>query len=285
MRNPFEKDLRQEPGVRLYTGFCLAALLVMLLAMLEGGLGTWSLLPVLIGCVAVFAHWGIGPPVVLLLLGWLVAARANGLDPLASIFVLVAGRSGRSIMRLSLWRDTSPVADALLCAGTMAYVVGHYRLMSLVRHIFTPDPRREAALKKKRKGTAAPTTATDPEVTLAPRRPAGRVEPPEAIRLVLSVPLWLGLAYLLREWLADEPAPLHMEPRLWHGLLVIAGTAVALAAGSAVLAYARQASATPEAALLYLQDQVWRDTRREQSRINRWLVWARLRWQRRKERS
>jgi len=60
---------------------------------------------------------------------------------------------------------------------------------------------------------------------------------------------------------------------------------VALAAGSAVLAYARQASATPEEALLYLQDQVWRDTRCEQSRINRWLVWARLRWQRRKERS
>jgi hypothetical protein len=283
MPNPFEQDLREEPGVRLYTGFCFAALLVMLLALLENGLGVWSLLPVMIGCLTVVAHWSVGPPLVLLFLGWLVAARANGLDPLASVFVLLAGRPGRSLVRLSRWQDTSTVADMLLCAAVLAYIIGHYRLLSLVGHIFTPDPRREAALKKKRKGTAPPTTATDPEVALGQRRGAARVLPPEVVRLLLGVPVWLGLAYLIGEWLAEEPDRLEVGRPGWHALLVIAGTAVALAVASAGLGYARQCSATPEEALLYLQDQVWRDTRREQSRINRWLVWARLRGQSRKE--
>jgi hypothetical protein len=41
--------------------------------------------------------------------------------------------------------------------------------------------------------------------------------------------------------------------------------------------------APTEENLLYLQDQLWQQTRHEQATLNRWLVWARLRWQRRKE--
>ena len=50
-----------------------------------------------------------------------------------------------------------------------------------------------------------------------------------------------------------------------------------------MLAYLHQARAGPAASLLYLQDQLWQQTRREQNRINRWLTAARLWWQKKKE--
>jgi hypothetical protein len=50
-----------------------------------------------------------------------------------------------------------------------------------------------------------------------------------------------------------------------------------LAATAALLGYLRWARATPEESLLYLQDQAWAATRSEQRRLNRWLIWARLR--------
>jgi hypothetical protein len=60
---------------------------------------------------------------------------------------------------------------------------------------------------------------------------------------------------------------------IWVVLAVVGATVV-------VAGYLRQAAATPEEALVYMQDVVWRATRREQSHLNRWLAWARLRAQR-----
>jgi len=54
---------------------------------------------------------------------------------------------------------------------------------------------------------------------------------------------------------------------------------------AAALAYTKRALASSPENLLFLLEQLWRETRREQSRANRWLTWARLRAQRRKERS
>jgi hypothetical protein len=51
---------------------------------------------------------------------------------------------------------------------------------------------------------------------------------------------------------------------------------------SALLSYLAQGRARPEEAALVLQDEAWRETSREQRRIQRWRVWARRR-QRRKE--
>jgi hypothetical protein len=41
---------------------------------------------------------------------------------------------------------------------------------------------------------------------------------------------------------------------------------------------------SPEEAALYLQDELWRQTRREQARLNRWLAWAEKREARRRAR-
>ncbi len=72
---------------------------------------------------------------------------------------------------------------------------------------------------------------------------------------------------------------------LWHELLLIflVGATMAVLWGAA--AYLDWATATPEEHLLFLQDLAWRETRLEQNQIHRFLVWARLRAQRRKEQS
>ena len=50
---------------------------------------------------------------------------------------------------------------------------------------------------------------------------------------------------------------------------------------SGLIAYLGQYRLTADEAALYLQDELWRQTRREQSRINRWLAWAVQRHKRR----
>jgi hypothetical protein len=103
--------------------------------------------------------------------------------------------------------------------------------------------------------------------------------------LAIVAAVWAVAAALL--WLAlstAEPPPA-MAPGVWRGVLLVfvIGLTAAVLAGAA--AYVAWASATPEEHLLYLQDQLWRETRREQNRVSRFLTWARLRVQRREERA
>jgi hypothetical protein len=178
------------------------------------------------------------------------------------------------------WRFQTPtLMDLVLCIAVLAYVLGHYRLLSLVRSIFPPDPRRRHSDSSQ-------------------RRAAHLVTGREMALVGLAVPVWTGLALLVWVWMneSDLPPALHLPdipgqtllgmPRelwhlvwlLWHGLLVLAVAGI-------VAGYLRRATATAEESLLYLQDQCWRLTRREQSVLNRWLTWARLRAQRKKEAS
>ena len=76
-------------------------------------------------------------------------------------------------------------------------------------------------------------------------------------------------------WLDD----LHM----WRALLVVWLMGIALAGAYSFLAYLGRAQASAEESLLYLQDQLWTEMRGEQRRINRWVVWRRLRTQRKEE--
>ena len=57
------------------------------------------------------------------------------------------------------------------------------------------------------------------------------------------------------------------------------------AGGAAVLAWLGRMLASRQQSLMFLQDQLWAQTRGEQRRINRWAVWARLRRQRKEEKA
>jgi hypothetical protein len=240
--------------VRNYTLLCLAALFLLVVYLADGGLGWWSLLPALIGGVALLALWSIGPPLVLLSLAGLILANA------------------RSHWRSPYWaRDKVPtMMDLILCAAVLAYVLGHYRLLSLMRHVFPLDPRRLPG-----------SGFVDP----ARRRSANLVGAREMARLLMALPLWTCLSVVFWYWMMEEEIPLGMPREVWQtlrlvwaGLVVVAGTGI-------VAGYLRQTLATPEESLLYLQDQLWRQTRREQGSLNRWLAWARLRARQGRERS
>ena len=73
-----------------------------------------------------------------------------------------------------------------------------------------------------------------------------------------------------------------IAPALWHLALLLWSFSLFLIVVFGVIAYLGQRRLTPDEAELYLQDELWRQTRREQSRLNRWLAWA---VQRRKRRA
>lgn len=244
----------RHPAVRNYLLFCLAALFLQIVCLAERGLDWWAVVPAWIGGVSLLARWSLGPPLVLLSLTGLLLAQA------------------RLRWSAAFWmRERVPsLLDLILCAAVLAYIMGHYRLLSLQRHIFPMDARQPPG-----RGVAAS----------ARRRSADLVNGWELALLVLALPLWTGLAVLIWGWTMGESWPPggagEVDRLLW---IIWVGLAVVAALGTAA-AYLRQANATPEESLLYLQDQLWRQTRREQGSLNRWLAWARLRVQRKREKS
>jgi hypothetical protein len=251
---PTPAELRSHPAVRNYMLLSLAALFVLVVCLVDRGLRWWSLLPALIGCMSLLAPWSAGPPLVLVSLTGLI----------------LSGTRYRWGYLYGVGMVVPTVMDLVLCAAVLAYVIGQYRLISLLRDVFPTDPRRS-------RGGASPETAS--------RRPADLVTPKELALVVLALPLWTGLSVAAWRWLIDETPSLDIERDAWRGLLTAWAVIVVVGVVAAVAGYARQNTATPEEGLLYLQDQLWRDTRREQSGLNRWLVWARLRVQQRRETS
>jgi hypothetical protein len=249
---PREDDLRSHPAVRHTTLACLAALLFLLMALMDQGVGWWALLPVLIGSLALVANWSSGPPMVILSLAGILLAHS------------------RYRFRFPSWtRNRLPtMTDLLMCGAVMTYVIGHYRLLALLQNIFPVDSRRQTSRRAPNPGE---------------RRSPSLVSSGELALLLVSVPFWLGAGAVASVALMKLKPILDLPGEMWHTLVVVWGFGLALAVGSTVANYLRQTRATPEESLLSLQDQLWRETHHEQASVNRWLVWARFRQQTRKE--
>jgi len=152
-------------------------------------------------------------------------------------------------------------------------------------------------------------------------RPPETVDAGELTALLLTVPLWTALGFVAWTVLNEQEAPLaaptagdweswreqrnwtvypsrsEAEPPrrswtvrqelawegAWRLVLVVCVGVVGLLLASTAFGYLRRLRAPVAENLLYLQDQLWRATRGEQSLLNRWLTWARLRAQKRKE--
>jgi hypothetical protein len=247
-RKSGRRELRSHPAVRNYMLFCLASLFLLVMCLADRGLEWWGLVPALIGCLTLLTHWSHGPPLVLVALAGLL------------------GMSGPpSRWSYSGWSrfQTPTLMDLVLCVAVLAYVLGHYRLLSLLRYIFPADARRPRAG--------------------AQRRSADLVNAWEMALLGFALPIWVGLAVIVWTWMMEGVPPWGMPRELWRVLRLLWAVLAVLAVTGIVINYLRLATATPEESLLYLQDQCWRHTRREQSCLNRWLTWARLRAQRKKE--
>jgi hypothetical protein len=248
---PPSGELRSHPAVRNYMLLCLSALFLVVVCLADRGLEWWCLLPALVGCLALLASWSHGPPLVLVLLAGLLCIPSSSSR-------WVYGRWPRF--------ETPTLMDLVLCIAVLAYVVGHYRLLSLIRPLFPAD-----------------STRSDDAATVSRRRSADLVTAWELALLALSLPVWTGLAMLIWVGMTEDVLVLGMSHQTWHTLLLVWAALTLVAATGIISSYVRLTTATPEESLLYLQDQCWRHTRREQGLFNRWLTWARLRAQRKKE--
>ncbi len=252
------QELRAHPVVRNYMLFCLAALFLLVVCLADRGLDWWCLAPALIGCLTLLTGWNYGPPLVML--------------SLACLLGMVGPRWRWTYVSWSRFQ-TLTVMDVCLCVAMLAYVMGHYRLLSLIRHIFPVDQRRSRG------------SPPDP----IQRRAPDLVKSWEMALLGFALPIWVGLAVLVWALVMRRPIigalPLDIPAPVWRTLQIVWTSLVVLAATGIVASYQRWTTATPEEQLVFLQDQCWRQTRREQSSLNRWLTWARLRAQRKKESS
>jgi hypothetical protein len=288
-----------DAGVRNYTFLGLAALLVLLLVLLERGVGMWALLPVLIGFGSLLLRWSPGPLLVLVTLAGLLFASALGRYP-----ALGSHRTFASVL-----------SDLLLCAAVLAYVAAQYRLHGLVLFLFPRDPRRPGAVPPR---SGRPPAGPRPSTALPQRRSPALASSSELVLLLLAVGLSVALALVCRQQLVpDGPfvrfaggdwdtaldeggesrylsGPLAAAALVWRGRfpflevlwsvrLLLWSLGAGLLLASALIGYRAWGRLTPAEATLFLQDTAWAETRGEQRRIHSWLVWARLRRSRRKD--
>jgi hypothetical protein len=223
----------------------LAAVVVLGVALVQTGVGRWSVVPTLIGAAGLAFRWRSAP---------LVLLAAVALTQLGVVWMFGPGFAPLSP------RGRLPV-ELSLCAATLAYVMAQYRLFGLTGSVFPPDARR--LLDK------------------PPPRDAARVPAAEApVALVTVAAATVGVFFLWQVIVAVPPA-LNIRPPVWEaGLLIwLAGAALALTAG--VIGHLGWRRLSPDEAALYLRDVLWHETRGEQRRIHRWRAWA----LRRRERS
>ena len=89
------------------------------------------------------------------------------------------------------------------------------------------------------------------------------------------------MANLFWSWLRRRETELEVADAAWQGMLVLWLVGGGVLAVAAMLRYLALRRLTAPEAALYLQDVLWRETRGEQRRLNRWLAWAWLRRRRR----
>jgi hypothetical protein len=291
-------DEQAARGVRLYVFVCMVSATVIALVLIARDLETAALLPAVVGFVMPLLRPRSGAIWLLLSLVWVGLADQVGLDPfglgvrvLAAVLTLIARTPFIGMRRHPFphLATPQPVLDALLCVAVVAYVASYYRLLSLTRHIF-PIDRRRRVVKKDKKATLLPPPAEE-------QKRSGRlVDAPEVGRLAVGVCAAVMLAHLLTAWLRDRHpgsdlwrlTPIGVQVQLpaplWQLLVLLWLFGFMLIVAQAVIGYLGMRRSSPEEAALYLQDQLWRQTRREQARLNRWLAWAEKREARRRAR-
>jgi hypothetical protein len=255
---PQAEERPELPFLNTYTLLCLAALIALLLIEAQHGPRLTTPVLVAIGMVGVMTRLRAGPVLLLVTVaaGYLIEQQR------------LTGFGWRWYVRPRAFE----VADVVQCGAVLLYVAAHYRLQALTRHVFLPDPRRREPVPGRPGKTRIVRQTRSPELAT----------PEEAAFLVLLVPvpallaqaLWLAVA---RPWsVLGLPHPV--------GRILLLGWVLAVGAFllGALLEHWRARQMNGEEGELHLQDTLWRETRREQRRLNRWLAWAELR-RRRKE--
>jgi hypothetical protein len=272
-------EREQSKQERAYAVICLVALLLVVVLMMLDGMGVWSVLPMLIGGAAFLLRWRSGPALVLFVFLWMAPTRfAHGLE--ADTFVSwMINQGSASGFRAGRPLDLSAtLEDVILCAALLTYAAACYRALGLSHSIFPADFRgMRMPVREQRK------RASKPSPTPPVPRPAQAVSPSELPILLVALSAAILVGLLVWFLSGYVPPELGLSPAAWRNVVYFWVFVILVSLCVAFFRYLGRRGAPTEENLLYLQDQLWRATRQEQSALNRWLVWARLRWQRRKE--
>lgn len=284
-----ETDERK--AVQFYLMICLIALGLIVIPLLARGLEEWSLVPSLVGCVVVLTRLRTGPMLFLVALAWIVISAMAGVTPPALILYILTALPailGRYRVRIfeTDWGEgmysVEPILDILLTIGVLIYLASHFRLLSITRSIFPVDRRvknRQSKLtdrQKRRPGEPSAEHARSPS----------RVQQHEGMALFFTALIFTSLAELVWVWLNDRsaamdlyditdyPARFWMSNGVWRLITILWTAALFSVLVFSLINYLGTKKISKVEAEVMIQDDLWQQTRREQSRIQRWLAWG-----------
>jgi hypothetical protein len=249
-----KEEALPQVGTGHYVMLCGLCLAIIFLVQLQAGLMLTNLLAVLIGALALLAKWRAGPMLLV-------------------IFVAIAQLS----LQIGPSRDQNigykplELTDVLLCAALLGYVAGHYRLQAIWHQLLPPDVRERAGSPRR----FFPWLKRQPPL-MEEKRAASQITPHEIAWLVVTLPVWAAVAQLARALLPRESAILPMRGSFLQVIVLFWALAIGCWVVFMVLDFWKHRRHEPATAQLYLQDLLWRDTRGEQRRVNRWLAWWKL---------
>jgi len=270
--------LPQTSAGQHYLVMSLAALAVILLVLLQAGMGRWSFLPVLMGLLGVTLRWRITPLLTLILLAGLLAASEPTNRPGLPRYRAGGSAGDREDDSVALGARVFSLSDWLLCGAVLALCAAQYRMQGMAVSIF---PVGYNQWRQDLRDTPAGRSKDRPRTNLQQRGPQ-LVSPLEIGWLVLSLPIWAFLAQLCWRWVPAGAWTYGLTRQAWRGIVLAWLLGVAVLAVAGLLSYVSLRRLQEREARLCLQDAFWQETGREQRRLGRWLAWAGLR-QRRKE--
>jgi hypothetical protein len=235
-----------------YQLLCAFGLAAILLVQLEQGLVLWGVAVVLLGALAILIRVRISPLVVLL--------------------PLVGGQLYlQYVLPIRRPHGLLQVEDVVLCTAALAYLGGHYRLLSLWRNILPADPRQ----RYHRESPVIVPVKRLGKVVLQ-HRPASLLSRAELALFVLEVPMFALLAQGAWLLLGGRRELHDLSPRWIQFMLLVWGLAVSFFIVGQLFRLTRLLQMDRLTAKMVLQDALWHETRGEQRRIARWLAWWKL---------
>jgi hypothetical protein len=195
--------------------------------------------------------------------------------PLLLVLVVALTEMLRRYFDMDLHRQFDQVpgptfrtVDILRAVAVLGYVVGHYRLQGLYRHIFPPDYRL---------------TAADRRGPVPRRRSVAAMGDLEEPLLIVSLPAFAVLGQVAWMALAQPRELLDWHPWVVRLTNVIVILVLGLSITAALLTTWRRRRMSPVEAQMLMQDTLWRETRGEQRYLTRWLAWFWIKEHERKE--
>jgi cbb3-type cytochrome oxidase subunit 3 len=144
----------------------------------------------------------------------------------------------------------------LLSVAVLTFIIGLYRLHGLWFGVLPRDPRQQSLA--------------------AQARSAESLTPAELAALLVPIPLCALLADVAGYMLRQHWTLVGLPPRWKQFLTIVWFVLLVVFVSAHAFRYWRRLQMDRAAAQLLLQDLLWNETRGEQRRLNRWIVWRKL---------